>query len=783
MSATQPIGVDSTPASGEQAVRAQLDALSKGEIDPETLLNNVKARARLEPDYDWEVLSLLDQYYRRGKIDVEVFRTLKNGFAEYILGPKNSAPAHPVSAPQNPAPAQAPQAPTLHTVVTPAPKSQAAQAAAAAPFRSAPITSAPPSAAPLPMPAAPAPVAAAPAPMPAAAAPVAAAPPLVAPAPIRAAAAPVTPAPMREPTYNYTVQGTAPQAPSVRASAAEPAREAEVGDLLRNRYRLESFIGRGTSGNVFEATDPLRLNLPPLGKRVAIKVMHPDPRGIYVEQLRQEFHHLQVLSHPNIVRAFDFDRDGALAFFTMELLHGDLLNSILRARGTPLQRPYALAIIRDVADAIAYAHSRGTVHGDINPRTVFITTRGDLRVLRFGAWNRLSGNDELSAFEHASAVPDTGRYASCEVLHGNRPNESDDLYALSCLAYLLLTGRHAYADRTSIEARAERKRPRRPSGLTYRQWLALRSGLQTDAKKRPSDVRAWLEAMELSAAAKHLLAPKELAETPASKPTRWPWAIAALFLVALAGGGYWFYTDPNAFGLKADLPATAQDAMPTPDAVAPATSVTPNAPTSGGSPSAKSPAAQWPVAPPPAAQRPVTAPPATAPRANNSVPPAALPPSSGLPASGSASAALPARPLATPAPGAAPAMAAAAAAAHAAPVSQAPARIEMTADTLDALPSDSVVRVSVRRKGSLHGATSFTWWTESGTAKPGVDFSPVLPHVQQMQDGEGSAVLSVVILPTVRSQSKGFYVGIEEADGGAQISGRSLTQITLPATN
>jgi hypothetical protein len=781
MSATQPIGVDSTPASGEQAVRAQLDALSKGEIDPETLLNNVKARARLEPDYDWEVLSLLDQYYRRGKIDVEVFRTLKNGFAEYILGPKNSAPAHAVSAPQNFAPTQtpqaprnfaptqtpqapqnfaptqAPQAPTLHTVVSPPPKSQAAQAAAAAaaaPVKSAPVTTAPPP---------------------------------VAPAPMPAAFAPVVAAPTREPTYNYTVQGAAPQAPSVRASAAEPAREAEVGDLLRNRYRLESFIGRGTSGNVFEATDPLRLNLPPLGKRVAIKVLHPDPRGIYIEQLRQEFHHLQVLSHPNIVRAFDFDRDGALAFFTMELLHGELLNSILRARGTPLQRQHAFAIIRDVGDAIAYAHSRGTVHGDINPRTVFITTRGDLRVLRFGAWNRLSGNDDLSEFEHASAVPDTGRYASCEVLHGNRPNESDDLYALSCLAYLLLTGRHAYADRTSIEARAERKRPRRPSGLTYRQWLALRAGLQTDAKKRPSDVRAWLEAMELGAAAKHLLPPKELAETPAIKPTRWPWAVAAALLAALIGGGYWFYTDPNAFGLKADVPAIVQDVMPTPDAVVPATSVKPSAPTSGaaprtGSPAAGSPAAQWPVAPPPAAQRPVSAPPGTAPRASNSVPAAGVP-TMGLPANGSASAGVPAKSLATSAPAAAPSMAGAAAAAHSAAASQTPARIEMTADTLDALPTDSVVHVTLRRKGSLHGATSFTWWTESGTAKPGVDFAPVLPHVQQMQDGEGTAVLSVVLLPTVRSQSKGFYVGIEEADGGAQISGRSLTQITLPSTN
>jgi hypothetical protein len=93
------------------------------------------------------------------------------------------------------------------------------------------------------------------------------------------------------------------------------------------------------------------------------------------------------------------------------------------------------------------------------------------------------------------------------------------------------------------------------------------------------------------------------------------------------------------------------------------------------------------------------------------------------------------------------------------------------------------VHVTVRRKGNLHGQTSFTWWTESGTAKPGVDFVAVLPHVQQMQDGEASIVLSVPVLSTVRSQEKGFYVGIEEADGGAQIGARSLTQITLPPTN
>jgi hypothetical protein len=107
----------------------------------------------------------------------------------------------------------------------------------------------------------------------------------------------------------------------------------------------------------------------------------------------------------------------------------------------------------------------------------------------------------------------------------------------------------------------------------------------------------------------------------------------------------------------------------------------------------------------------------------------------------------------------------------------------MAVDTVDASPNDSAIHVTLRRTGNLHGATSFVWWTESGTAKPGVDFSPVLPHVERMQDGEASRVLTVPLISTARAQPKGFYVGIESSDGGAQIGARSLTQITLPPTN
>ena len=752
MSATHPIGVDSSPVSTETAVRQQLDALAKGEIDHTTFLNNMKERFRFEPDDNWEVLSLLDQYYRRGKITQEVFRELKNGIAEYILGPQNSAPS-----PQD-------RAPTLHTVVTPG--AGAAVPGAAAPGSPLTTSPMPPSAVPPP----PARQAQAPAHAPAAAAPhpIFAGP---APSPLPSQATivrtPVEPshsarAAEPQPTQRHSFSGSAPTlapptadvyvAPAAAAAvatgsatAAASPREAQVGDLLRNRYRLDGVISRGAAGIVFEANDPFRLNLPPSGKRIAVKVLRcPDARGVYINQLRQEFHHLQLLSHPNIVRAFDFDRDGGLAFFTMELLNGEHLNRTLQARGKPLERSHALAIIRDVGSAVAYAHSRGIAHGELSPHNVLVTTRGEVRVLGFGASNTLSGSSAAPEFDQATARSDSYRYASCEVIQGGRPDPSDDLYSLSCLAYWLLSGIHPYADRSSVEARAESRRPKRPARLTHGQWKTLRAGLRTDAKKRPSDVAAWLEGMALAAAAKQLPPASELIASPTDGPRRMGWAIAAILVVALIGAGYWLYRNQEILGLQSGQ-SVAQNDVPMPDAAAPV----------NGMPTSPAP----------------TAPPVVTPRPT---PKTALPPP---PAPAPKTVALAAAPAVAVAPSPS------AAARAAAPQAPGASKVEMAVDTMDASPTDTVVHVIVKRKGNLHGQTSFTWWTESGTAKPGVDFAPVLPHTQQMQDGEASMVLSVPVLPAVRTQEKGFYVGIEEADGGALIGARSLTQITLPPTN
>jgi len=106
-------------------------------------------------------------------------------------------------------------------------------------------------------------------------------------------------------------------------------------------------------------------------------------------------------------------------------------------------------------------------------------------------------------------------------------------------------------------------------------------------------------------------------------------------------------------------------------------------------------------------------------------------------------------------------------------------RVELAADTVDVPLGEPAALISVHRKGSLRGETSFTWWTESGTAKPGTDFSAVVPQIARIGDGKSSVVLSVPLSNAPHAAAKSFYVVIDETEGGAALAGRTLTMVTL----
>jgi hypothetical protein len=108
-------------------------------------------------------------------------------------------------------------------------------------------------------------------------------------------------------------------------------------------------------------------------------------------------------------------------------------------------------------------------------------------------------------------------------------------------------------------------------------------------------------------------------------------------------------------------------------------------------------------------------------------------------------------------------------------------RVELAADAIDVPLTDPAARIVVRRRGSLQGAVTFTWWTESGTAKPGHDFIAVAPHQEVIEDGKNSVSLFIpVVGDATRQQPKSFYVVINDPGPGATLGARTLTMVTIP---
>jgi serine/threonine protein kinase len=651
---TRPAGVKQPEVADERAIKAWLDALASGAFDESEFLLSVRERFESDADGNWEVLSQLDQAYRRGRIKTEVFQAVKKALAESALGT-----------------GKIPEIPVARDVGVSHPHREEIQ-------------------------------------------------------------------------------------------LQDPVLELKPGSVLRRRYRIETMLGQGAMGTVFQAVDEDRLDIPPAGQRLAIKVLHTavTKRAELLTELRRAFQQMQRLSHPNIVRVFEFDRDGPVVFFAMELLNGALLSRVLQARKLiPLERPLALAVIRDIGAAISYAHSRGVVHGDINPQNVFITLPGELRVLDFGAWHR--SNRRSPATDHEMTLPiATSGYASCQVLEGEHADARDDVFALACIAYLLLCGEHPFSKKTAIEARTARVSPRRPPNLANQQWQALRAGLRWEREDRPADMEQWLEQLNLGGAAKHVAPVAELLEPPPRKKRKSPFSKAVLAaVVLLLAGGYWLSSQ---FGILPRVDGGVP--IRTPDENSP-----PNtAPSAAARPADSTPSSLTERSPPPVAHAapPVAhaAPPIAhaAPPVANAAPP--LPPAHNAPAA--------APPATTPS----------AATAHVVPsggVTAGPSKIELAADTLDVAAAESSAQVTVQRKGSLRGATSFTWWTESGTAKPGIDFSAAVPQLANIGDGKSSISLSIPVSNAPRVQSKSFYVVIEQSEGGAVLGARTLTMVTL----
>ena len=342
---------------------------------------------------------------------------------------------------------------------------------------------------------------------------------------------------LRTPFNSVRQQSTPrPSAPSNRSWGAgsapwsdAPAKDVGPGVVLKERFVLEEIIGRGGMGTVYKARDIRKEEAQDRYPFVAVKVLNEDFRQHpeSLKALQRESKKSQSLAHPNVASVFDFDRDGAIVFLVMELLEGESLEQLIQDRaGHGLPRTEVLRIVRSAGAALAYAHHKGVVHSDFKPANAIRTRDGTIKVLDFGIARAITlptgPGVETTRFNVTGLGALTPAYASCEMLIGEEAHPSDDVFALACVTYELLAGRHPFGHLSALLADRRGMKPIPIEGLDRRTWRALAAGLAFSRRDRTASIEGFLA---------------ELAPSHRGRLV----AVASAAVLAGAGIGAWFY--------------------------------------------------------------------------------------------------------------------------------------------------------------------------------------------------------------------------------------------------
>ncbi|KAA9357389.1 serine/threonine-protein kinase [Larkinella humicola] len=262
---------------------------------------------------------------------------------------------------------------------------------------------------------------------------------------------------------------------------------------LIQHYRIESLLGEGGMGTVYQATDTL------LQRLVAVKMLHPHlvSQTSFMERFRNEALILARLNHPNIAVVYNFLQDNADYFMAMEYVEGDSLEALIRKAGA-LSPAIAAEVVRQGLEGMAHAHRKGILHRDIKPANLMLTPEGTIKLMDFGI-ARVSGEQRLT---QANRLVGTLEYMAPELIEGQEPSPASDLYAMGVLLYELLSGKLPFASRTDYELMQAivREKPiplRKLDGQIPKELEAVvQKVLDKNPAKRFADAKAFQKALQ-----------------------------------------------------------------------------------------------------------------------------------------------------------------------------------------------------------------------------------------------------------------------------------------------